>query len=332
MKILLIKMDHLGDVLWATPVVAALRQALPGAYLAFMVTPYAAAVVQDNPALNEIVTYEPKADFKTKWQILHKLTLQKFDQALVLGPVDKVNYLAYLSGAKKRIGYYYRGNPLTTLSRNFFLTKALPHPADTAQRQGKPLPHEVEAMGELLFHIGIAGDYAQKMQFFLNPAVKEEAEVMLYGKNNVMALHLCNKSFAWGWTEDNYVTLALNLLETFSQSNLLVSYGPRELQEGERLIARLPKHRIIKAGNLNLKLLGALLQKCRICLSWDTGIAHLASALGLPVVDLFPAKDYEYCVQRWGIWGGKHIYLVQEKAAPDETFVNSILEAVKKLL
>jgi ADP-heptose:LPS heptosyltransferase len=203
----------------------------------------------------------------------------------------------------------------------------LPHPADTARRAGKPLPHEVQAMTALLTHVAEEVKLKPEIQFFLNPEVIREANLQLQGQKPLVALQICNKAFAWGWKEADYVRLALSLLAAYPEAPLLVTYGPRELPEGEEICAQLPQERIIKTAGFNLKLLGAVLQTCRVCVSWDTGIAHLASALGVPVVDLFPAKDFNYCVQRWGIWGGTHTYLVQEGPAPDTEFINKITEA-----
>ena len=57
-KILIIRLDRIGDVLLSTPVIKALRDAYPESHIAMMVRPYARDIVEGNPYLNEVIVYD----------------------------------------------------------------------------------------------------------------------------------------------------------------------------------------------------------------------------------------------------------------------------------
>lgn len=327
MNILLIKLDNIGDVLWATPFISALRVAHPEARLAMLVAPYSAEIAKNSPYLDEVILFDTNANVTSKLRTMRRIAKKHFDSAVVLGPVDKVNHLAFLSGARERIGYYYKNKPLVRFMNNFYLTRSLPHPADEAQRRGQRLPHEVEAMLQLLPLMG--GNTAGKaeVKFHIPVEARSRADSMFGALSEGIALHVCNKSFQWGWKESDYKSLVLKLLDRFPKATILLSYGPREEKEGSSLFQILPKERLVCAAGISLSVLGALLERCRVCISWDTGIAHLASAVKIPVIDIFPGKEFDYCVQRWGIWAGEHQYLVQHTPCPDESLMNAIADA-----
>ncbi|MEM4724064.1 MAG: hypothetical protein QXP01_03550, partial [Candidatus Hadarchaeum sp.] len=117
LRILLIRPDHIGDLLFATPAIRVLRQAFPDAYLACMVGPWAKAVLENNPYLDEIIvcsfpgfTRRPKGSVLAPYRMLYewaaKLKAWHFDAAIVLrfdhwwGAL-----LAYLAGVPYRLGY-----------------------------------------------------------------------------------------------------------------------------------------------------------------------------------------------------------------------------------
>jgi len=63
-KILLVRLDRIGDVLLSTPVIKAVRDAYPESHIAMMVRPYAREIVEGNPYLNEVIIYDRKATIR----------------------------------------------------------------------------------------------------------------------------------------------------------------------------------------------------------------------------------------------------------------------------
>ncbi|MCD6309894.1 MAG: glycosyltransferase family 9 protein, partial [Candidatus Eremiobacteraeota bacterium] len=104
-NILVIKLDHIGDVLWATPALATLRKNLPDAHITMLCTPYTEPVIRGNPALDRIIVYDRDKlpTYGSKREFLKK-NIDSPDLALCLDPRDEAVFLARLSGAKIRAG------------------------------------------------------------------------------------------------------------------------------------------------------------------------------------------------------------------------------------
>ena len=115
-RILLIRPDHLGDMLFVTPALRLLRAQLPAAHLTALVGPWAKVVLANNPHLDDIQTLDfpgftrsakasPLAPYRYLWFAARRLRAQHFDTAVILrfdhwwGAL-----LAALAGVPRRTG------------------------------------------------------------------------------------------------------------------------------------------------------------------------------------------------------------------------------------
>ena len=101
-RILVVRTDRIGDLLLSTPVIQALRQNYPDAYIAAMVSPYAKEIVEGNPYLDEVIIYDK--DFKHKsWarsmKFASRLRKKRFDLALILHPTNRVHLITFFAGS-----------------------------------------------------------------------------------------------------------------------------------------------------------------------------------------------------------------------------------------
>ena len=92
-KILIIRLDRIGDVILSTPAIRAVRQKFPQARIDLMVNAYVKDIVIGNPWVNNVLIY--------KKDVLDR----DYDSAIALQPGLERNNLAYSSGAKWRAGY-----------------------------------------------------------------------------------------------------------------------------------------------------------------------------------------------------------------------------------
>ena len=108
MRILLIRLRLIGDVIFTTPAIRAIRRRFPEAHLTYLVEPDAAPVLSGNLHLDEVVVAEPP-DAPRRW--LHDLALarrlrrERFDVAIDFHGGPRSSLLAWASGAPRRIGY-----------------------------------------------------------------------------------------------------------------------------------------------------------------------------------------------------------------------------------
>lgn len=329
-------MDHIGDALWSFPAIRALRTAFPKARIDMLCTSYLAEAFRRLPDLTEVIEYDPKSPLKARIQTLKKLRQHHYEVSLVLGPVDKVSHLAFFSGATEQYSYAYEGNILRSLTNRIFLTHRYPHPADVANNCGQSLPHEVPSMLALVEKIGAIANPEPLLFFPLSAEEIANATATLKKhcpeKAAYAAIHLCAKSFAYGWNEAAFLRLAATLQSTFPEIGWVVTAGPAEEPYLASYSLALSPLNIPIISGMQLAATAALLANLELLISWDTGVVHLAAAVGTPIIDLFPDKNYEYCLQRWGPWSNQAIPLAQKHPLTMSDDFAEIVSAAKILL
>ncbi|HEY0877970.1 MAG TPA: glycosyltransferase family 9 protein, partial [Zeimonas sp.] len=115
-RILIVRTSAIGDVVFASPLAAALRRTWPDAYIAWAVEPGIDALVANDPAIDECIVW-PKKQWRTLLRSGRLVALvreirrfrtllreRRFDLALDLHGLAKSAFLAWLSGAPRRIG------------------------------------------------------------------------------------------------------------------------------------------------------------------------------------------------------------------------------------
>ena len=335
-RILLLKMDHIGDALWSFPAIRALRAAFPAAVIDMLCTPYLAGAFRRVSELTQVIEYDAAAPLDERQAVWRKMRDRTYHSAIVLGPVDKVNHLAFLSRAKERFGYAYSGNLFRSVARVLFLTRRFDHPADIAAKSGLPLPHEVMAMLELVGKYGASVPTHPTLFFPLTPDENKAAaatlQKLLPGKESFAALHLCAKSFSHGWNESTFAQLAKVLQQVLPDAGWIITAGPAEAAVLESYRPALAAAGIPVVSGMALPPMAAILARMQVLVSWDTGVVHLASAVGTPVVDIFPAKDFDYCVQRWGPWGASGHPVHQKTEMLDAVTLDTIVREVREIV
>ena len=106
-RILVVRLDRLGDVILSLPAVQALREHLPHAFIAMMVRPACRDVVEGHPAVDEVISYEKDGTHRSVRDTVRfalRLHREEFDTALVLHPSNRSHWIPWLAGIPIRIG------------------------------------------------------------------------------------------------------------------------------------------------------------------------------------------------------------------------------------
>src|SRR3954471_3574225 len=146
MRILLVRLRQIGDVVFTTPAVHALRQRFPDAHLSYIVEPAAAPIVVNNPHLNEVIVVPRRGGVRGVLDDLalgRRLRAQRYDLAIDFHGGPRASLLTWLSGAPQRLGYEIAG-------RSWMYTHRVARP-----RQLRPR-HSVENQWDLLAPLGVA--------------------------------------------------------------------------------------------------------------------------------------------------------------------------------
>ncbi|MDD5730593.1 MAG: lipopolysaccharide heptosyltransferase II, partial [Candidatus Omnitrophica bacterium] len=294
-RVLVARTDRIGDVLLSTPVIKALRDSLPNAYIAMMVGPYAKEIVEGNPYLDEVIIYDKDSSHKS-WASSLKFALnlrkKKFDLAVVLHPVNRVHLVCFLAGIPRRIGY--------DRKMGFLLTDRIKHTKQLGQK------HESEYNLELLKYLGV--EALDKTMYMPIKAASEKWLEELFGaekispQDKIMAIHPGASCISKIWPAERFAQVADRAIEKYGFKVLIVA-GPKDRKTAET-VAGLMRHDALNlAGKTSVSQLASVLKRCSLFISNDSGPVHIASSVGTPVISIFGRSQKGLSPKRWGPQG-----------------------------
>jgi lipopolysaccharide heptosyltransferase II len=269
LTVLLVRFSSIGDVLLTTPLVRALRRRHPEARLVYVTKRAMAPLVADNPHLSQVVTLEPDEPVRHLAARLrplgatHGLDLHGSLRSLALRALVRTHWHGY--GKRKlarslliaiKIDAY--GARVPVAERYFAAARGLDVRADGG-------PPE--------FHLG-AGATARADAWLAQRGLAG-------GSVRLVALAPGAAHATKRWPVAHWIALA-DRLRGAGFAPIVVG-GP-----DDRGIARqLAAHAESAAGECSLQETGALLARAAACVANDTGVMHMATAVGTPVVALF---------------------------------------------
>jgi heptosyltransferase-2/heptosyltransferase-3 len=313
-RVLLIRPDHLGDLLFVTPTLRFLREAMPGAHLTLLVGPWGKPVVARNPNLDEVLTCDfpwfnrrprrsPLEPYALAWRGARRLRDGCYGTAVVLRPDHWWGaMLSALAGISRRIGY---DLPLARSS----LTEAVAY-----------VPGTHAVYQNLRLAEALAGREARDFQPALEFVVPAEAmafadrylaERGIAPGETLVALQPGSGASIKGWTADGFASVARHVQQTH-RARVLITGSAQERPLAEAIAQRMPVPPVIAAGDTDLDGLAALLRRCCLAVGVDSGPLHLAVALGTPTVHLFGPADPTL----FGPFGPPERHLVARAALP----------------
>ena len=292
-RILIVRLSAIGDVVHVTPVLNALRERFSQAFLAWVVEERAAAVLRGHKALDELISL-PRGWLKspgTVWRLRRRLRSMRPDITIDVQGLTKSAIVAWLSGARRRIGFGgYWGRELST-----WVNSELVH---TTAR------HAIDRNLQLLLPLGIESPTV----CFQIP--EEESEAAAAGQTIRRAgfeegFSLINPGAGWPsklWPSDRYAAVARHLGRTWGLPSMVLWNGEEERRCAEQIVAGSDGHAHL-ALPTTLRELAALARRARLIIGSDTGPLHLAVAVGTPCVGLYGPWPAE----RHGPYGPQNI-------------------------
>lgn len=303
MRILIINPFGIGDCLFTTPLICAIKQRYPDSYLAFWCNERVAELFKPNKKINRIFPLS-RGDIKRKYGNFSLIGIKallslygeikdcKFDIALDFSLDHRYGLLAKLAGIKMRIGFDYK-------SRGRFLTKRI-------EISGYNDKHIVEYYLQLLGFLGIE-KIDPHLELFVDEKLLRWAKGYLAGQNISSQALLIGISpgagQSWGkdaylkqWEPEKFAATADSLLKNFDCRILLFGNSAdkdvcdevyKYIQDKERVLKIYP--------GFTLSEFSALLSNCRLLLANDGGPLHMAVALNCKTVSIFgPVSDIVY--------------------------------------
>jgi len=302
-RVLIVRLSAVGDCMQTMPLACAVRDAWPDAHLTWVVEKGAAPLVANCDAVDRAIVV-PKG-FATSPRLLLALRreLQRgaYDVSLDPQGLTKSGLVAWLSGAKRRIGF---APPQAREISPWCQTELV-----TSHTR-----HRITQYLELLRPLGLS-TWTNNMRYGLK--VPSDAENAIEDFVAQPALRSgfveINPGAGWDskrWPVDRFAEVARDLAAHGIKS--VVTWGGREEESWAKTIVEQSRGAALPAPSTSLPQLAALLKHARLFVGSDTCPLHMAAAVGVPCVALFGASSGVAC----GPFGAGHTILQE---AQDES-------------
>jgi heptosyltransferase-1 len=287
-SILIIRPSSIGDIVMAWPMVTALRKAYPEAHLAWLVEPGAIDLLRHNSELDEVIPWD-KTHWKNLWKKGRILSLVRevlnfsknmrsweFDLALDAQGLLRSRILAWLSGARERVGFESRE------PGRFLMTRIISR-GPSNKRMGSEYYHMIEALGlspapfitdlalsqndrlegeKMIRKVGIQGKYATICPFTTRPQKH--------------------------WVRNRWGLLATAIEKSFGLPVVMLG-GPGDMEEGSLIQSQARGKLFDLTGKPTLAQSAAIISKSTLAVGVDTGLTHMAVAFNRPTIAIFGA-------------------------------------------
>ncbi|MBI4266661.1 MAG: glycosyltransferase family 9 protein [Acidobacteria bacterium] len=305
MKVLLVRLRLIGDVVFTTPILRALRRHHPQAHLTYVVEPTAAPVVAGNPHLNRVIVV-PKpsglARLRQDWATARQLRHERFDVAIDLHGGPRSAWLVWASGARMRIGYRIAG-------RSWMYTHVVPRAADLQPR------HSVVNQWDLLaaLDIGACDPARDAVEMPVDPAAAASVERRLAASgigpaHRLIVVHVSAGNPFRRWPEESFAALVAALARRDPMRRFMITSGPSD-SHAARTVARLARQRPgvqgpeVAHAEFEVAELRALAARAAVYIGGDSGPLHIAATTETPIVALFgptlPERSMPWRDGRW---------------------------------
>ena len=276
--------DKLGEILLATPVFQAIKASLPEVFLEAWIGSRWASVLAESPWLDVVrgVPYRPRG--RTFWKLLFYLRRHKPQAVLVLRP-DTVGYaqLAYLAGVKVRVGAVKRRRSVARI-----LTQAV---------APNPNLHQVEK--NLAVAEAWLGRPLPRYPLHYAPAQHGRLPNALTRSNRYAVLHLSTGGVQPQWLPDRFAEVGKHLHRHYALTPVLTGSADA-LPMSEQCARHLGLSAVNLVGQTSILDMAEILRHAALLVSVDTGVVHLAAAVGTPCVSLHFRRDYP--PDNWYAW------------------------------
>ena len=280
-KILVVQTSFLGDVVLTTPLLSEIGRRFPKAELSVLCTPQAKSILEGNPDIHEIITYDKKGDARGwmgLWRKARDLRARGFSLAFSPHKSLRTALLLFLSRIPRRLGFrqssgwfFYhervnRDSGRHDTERN--LSLLAPFGVDPSERpcalRVAVAPRTRENVGRLFRSLGIDGNGAV---FGINPGSIWPTK---------------------RWTPAGYAQLVVSLKRKYG-GHVILFGGPEDRGIVSEILALSGNAGVSLVGQIALSELAAAVERCDVFITNDSGPMHVAVACGVPVVAIFCA-------------------------------------------
>lgn len=286
----------IGDTILTVPFLRNLRRSCPDARIDVLVGPQSGQVLENCPYVDELIEFDTTRFHKydsgggarlSYWHYAKMLRKRKYDTVFVLKRSVSSAFLAFLTGAKHRIGY-------STEGRSLLLTHGV--------KWDKHI-HEVDSLLSVLNAAGVPVKDNQLESFTTESERQKVYDLVpsLQDKREKLLVHAAAAHPDKMYPLDSWADVIKTLVGK-TGFRVYFTGAKRDYELYQSLIEKTGIECVNLAGKLSLRESICLYEKMSLAVCVDSGPAHLAAAAGVPTVSIFGPTD----PLRWGPYGKMH--------------------------
>lgn len=286
-RVLFVRLRSIGDTVLATPSVTALKRFLPDAEIDILVEDWVAPVLAEHPELNRVITIEGNS-LPARARAAHEIRTARYDLVYNLHGGTTATFFTRATGAKHRVGY--AAYQYAQLHNHLA-------PA-SAELWSQTKTHSVEQQLALLGWTGVPVTDRPPTSLAVTKkaaaAVDERIRSAGLASSKLALIHPAAAFATKQWPAE-YFARAVEFLAEAGFASIAIA-GPKE----SHVLAELIQNSSAPVATFNLSLpeVSALAERSELFVGNDSGIAHIAAAIGTPSVVIFGSSN----IAHWRPW------------------------------
>ena len=270
-RLLITRVDRIGDVVLSTPIPREIKRKYPDSFVALLVRDYTKDIYKNNPYVDEIIVYNKDENDFSFWQMVKRLRKYKFNHAFMLLPDEKLNWLLFFSSIRNRIGVGHK------LYQFLSFTKYI------NRRKYIPLRHEADYCLDMIRKIGIEPQSINPEIYLSNDEKQKVSEIkktLSSNKEIIIGINSTSGNSAPNLQPEEYKKIINRLLEFSNIKVVVTDYNPPVELQNLNGVDYINEGKLLRESILNFAAIDILI-------SSSTGPMHIAAALNIKTISLF---------------------------------------------
>ena len=319
-KILIIRCDHIGDVIASSVVLKPLRKAYPEAIIDVLTSSSGADILKGDPNIDNVISFNAPWFIRNRKgesviagvrNMVRAIKKGKYDIAIDLRGDARHILAMFISGIRKRISYGITGG-------GFLLTHEVPCAG---------LEHETKRNIDLLAPLKIFPDKVAVELRSADSDIKDAKSLVRESdiKGSYVVIHPVSGRTSKNWSPDKFACIIKFLKDKKNMTPVMIgSMSDKETLED------LGEGTIDLCGKTSLGMLGPIISEASLFVGLDSGPAHIAAAVGTPTVILFSGTDDP---DQWAPKGDNvHVIYPGKDKDLSEVSVEEVTRVIDKLV
>jgi heptosyltransferase-2 len=284
-RLLIRSTNWIGDAVMTTPAVLAIRKRFPNTHISLLAKPWVVPVFENSEYIDRLLIYDDKGRHKGifgKFRLARDLKKYHFEAAILLQNAFEAALITFLAGIPLRTGY-------NTDVRQLLLTHAVSCTDEIKKK------HQTDYYLNIIRGLGMKEDN-RELYLRLNQKDRFRAEKILLEQHLSLDDKIVgiNPGATYGpakqWPLDRYARLA-DQIQAFTGDQVIIFGGPNDKKLGKKISRRMRYRPVDLSGKTSLGEAMALIERCDLFITNDSGLMHVAAALDVPLIAVFGSTN-----------------------------------------